>query len=102
MLHPTVYEAKKLCRDFQKEREVTLITDLHGHSRSKNIFMYGNVMPDDDSATRMFPYIMSKIVDYFSFGDSRFSVKKSKEKTARISLFRELNIPCIYTMEASF
>lgn len=50
----------------------------------------------------MFPYIMSKLLDYFSFKYSRFSVTKSKETTARISLFRELNIPCIYTMEASF
>jgi len=33
MLHPTVYESKKLCREFQKEREVTLFCDLHGHSR---------------------------------------------------------------------
>lgn len=64
--------------------------------------MYGNIMPDDPSITRMYPYVMSKIVDYFSFTDSRFSVSKSKEKTARISLFRELNIPLIYTMEASF
>lgn len=59
-------------------------------------------MPEDASATRIFPYIMSKLVDYFSFKHSRFSVTKSKETTARISLFRELNIPCIYTMEASF
>lgn len=102
ILHPTIYEAKKLCRDFQQEREVALIIDLHGHSRNKNIFMYGNVMPDDPSTTRMFPFIMSKLFDYFSFNDSRFSVTKSKEKTLRISLFRELNIPCIYTMEASF
>lgn len=102
MLHPTVYETKKLCKEFQKEREVTLFCDLHGHSRRKNIFMYGNNMPNDPSASRIFPFIMSKLVDYFSFQYSRFSVTKSKETTARISLFRELNIPCIYTMEASF
>jgi len=64
--------------------------------------MYGNVIADDPSATRMYPYIMSKLLDYFSFKDSKFSITKSKEKTARISLFRELKIPCIYTMEASF
>lgn len=64
--------------------------------------MYGNTIPEDPAATRMFPYIMSKLLDYFSFKYSRFSVTKSKETTARISLFRELNIPCIYTMEASF
>lgn len=102
VIHPTVYEAKKLWIEFQKEREVTLFCDLHGHSRRKNIFMYGNTMSDDQGATRLFPFIMSKLVDYFSFDYSRFSVTKSKETTARISLFRELNIPWIYTMEASF
>ena len=101
-LHPTVYETKKLWRDFKKEREVTLFWDLHGHSRRKNIFMYGNNLSDDPSATRIFPFIMSKLTDYFSFKYSRFSMTKSKETTARISLFRELGIPCIYTMEASF
>lgn len=102
MLHPTVYETKKMCIEFQKEREVTMICDLHGHSRRKNIFMYGNTLPDDPSSTRIFPYIMSKLADYFSFKYSRFSMTKSKETTARISLYRELKIPCIYTMEASF
>ena len=102
MIHPTVYETKKLWKEFHNEREVTLFCDLHGHSRKKNIFMYGNSMSEDPSATRIFPYIMSKLCDYFSFKDSRFSLTKSKETTARISLYRELNIPCIYTMEASF
>jgi hypothetical protein len=45
---------------------------------------------------------MSKLCDYFSFEQSRFSVHKSKEETARVTLWRELMIPCVYTMEASF
>jgi len=64
--------------------------------------MYGNNINDDPSSTRMFPYIMSKLTDFFSFSSSKFSMTKSKETTARISLYRELQIPCIYTMEASF
>ena len=64
--------------------------------------MYGNNISDDPSSTRMFPFIMSKLTDYFSMKYSRFSMSKSKETTARISLYRELGIPMIYTMEASF
>lgn len=45
---------------------------------------------------------MSKLLDYFSFEYSRFSVHKSKEATARITLWRELKIPNVFTMEASF
>lgn len=41
-------------------------------------------------------------MDFFSFEYSRFSVHKSKESTARVSLWRELKIPNVFTMEASF
>ena len=51
----------------------------------------------------MFPYMLSKVNPFFSFEDSRFGVQKTKEQTARIALFKELeNVPCIYTMESSF
>jgi hypothetical protein len=33
---------KRMVREFNKEREMVLAIDLHGHSRRKNIFMYGN------------------------------------------------------------
>lgn len=45
---------------------------------------------------------MSKICDFFSFEQSRFSMSRSKDGTARIAMFKELNIPNIFTMEASF
>jgi len=76
--------------------------DLHGHSRRKNIFMYGNNIKERPHASRVFPFIMSKICDYFSFEQSRFSMNRSKEGTARIAMLKELNIPNIFTMEASF
>ncbi len=76
--------------------------DLHGHSRNKNIFMYGNNYPENPESTRLFPYIVSKICDSFNFKDCRFNIHKSKEATARIAMWRELKIPAVYTMEASF
>jgi len=46
---------------------------------------------------------MSKINPFFCFADSRFGNQKSKESTARISLFKELrSVHCIFTMESSF
>ncbi len=33
---------------------------------------------------------------------SRFAVQKSKNSTARIAMWKELNVPYIYTLEASF
>jgi cytosolic carboxypeptidase protein 2/3 len=76
--------------------------DLHGHSRKKNIFMYGNNFQDNPVATRVFPYILSKLCGHFSFEDCRFSSCASKESTARVAMWRELNIPNVFTMETSF
>jgi len=41
-LHPVIYSIKRMVRAFAKEREIALYCDFHGHSRRKNIFMYGN------------------------------------------------------------
>lgn len=79
-----------------------LYLDLHGHSRKKNIFMYGNNFQDTPHQTRVFPYIMAKLCDYFSFEDSRFSNCLQKEQTARVTMWRELQIPNVFTMESSF
>jgi hypothetical protein len=102
ILHPVNFAVKKLIRSFVKEREITLYCDLHGHSRRKNIFMYGNNIKESPHRSRVFPYIMSKLCDFFSFEQSRFSMNRSKDGTARIAMFKELNIPNIFTMEASF
>ena len=64
--------------------------------------MYGNNIKDTPHATRVFPYILSKICDFFSFDYCRFSMSRFKDSTARIAMFRELNIANIFTMEASF
>jgi len=42
LLHPTVYHTKKLITNLSHERYLAMYCDLHGHSRRKNIFMYGN------------------------------------------------------------
>lgn len=102
ILHPVIFNVKRTMRVFSKERECALYCDLHGHSRRKNIFMYGNNLKDKPHATRVFPYIMSKLCDFFSFEQSRFSMSKYKEQTARLSMFKEMGIPNIFTMEASF
>jgi hypothetical protein len=102
VLHPVVFAIKRMVKAFSKEREIALYCDFHGHSRRKNIFMYGNNYSEKPDTTRVFPYILSKLCDYFSFEYCRFSMHKSKEATARIAMWKELKIPNIFTMEASF
>lgn len=102
VIHPVIFAVKRLIRQFAKERNLILYCDLHGHSRRKNIFMYGNNIKEKPWETRVFPYILSKLCDFFSFEQSRFSMNRLKDGTARIAMFKELNIPNIFTMEASF
>ena len=46
--------------------------------------------------------LMWQQLDFFSYQDCSFKMPTSKQDTARISLFRELGIPFVYTLEASF
>lgn len=41
ILHPTIYALKELLINIRKQRTITLYLDFHGHSRAKNIFVYG-------------------------------------------------------------
>jgi len=105
ILHPTIYHTKKLISRLANERCLALYADLHGHSRRKNIFMYGNVLEDNPASTRIFPFLMSKIAQpHFSYDYSRFNYSRLKEQTGRIAVWREIGgkNPNIFTMEASF
>ena len=89
ILHPMIYHVKKLIKTFSEERELVLFCDLHGHSRRKNVFMYGCNFPKAPEETRIFPFMLSKLCPYFCFEYSKFGVQKSKESTARVAMFKE-------------
>lgn len=101
-LHPVVHNFKRLIKTMAGHYTMDLICDLHGHSRKKGVFIYGCDNPTEPAECRVFPYILSKISPVFSYAASRFGVQKSKERTLRISLFKELKIPNVFTLEASF
>ena len=102
-LHPTIYHTKRLVKEFAKDaHSLDLVCDLHGHSRKKNIFMYGCNVPDHPETTRLFPYLLSKVSPYFTYKDCRFKMQRSKEATMRIALYKEMRVPNIFTLEASF
>lgn len=101
-LHPTIYQFKRVIKNTAANYEIDLICDLHGHSRKKNIFMYGCNFKRSPQTCKLFPFILSKISPVFSYAYSRFGVQKSKESTLRVALFKEMKIPNIYTLEASF
>ena len=99
ILHPAIYYTKLMVRNLSNP--IAFYCDLHGHSKKKDVFVYGNT-GEDLFEYKIFPYILSKINSFFSFKSSKFSVNKSKASTARIAMWRELHIPTVYTIEASF
>lgn len=101
-MHPEIFYSKKLIESIHKKYTIALIGDLHGHSIKKNIFLYGCNYFDMPHRCKLFPYYLSKNSNFISFIDCRFSVHKSKEKTLRVTLFRELKIPNVFTIEISF
>ena len=104
-LMPTIFHLKEMIRRFAEDRELVLYCDMHGHSRSSNIFIYGC---DDARAenpnrllTRVFPHLLWRACSYFSFKDCNFKVQRSKESTARVVVHKELGVMNSFTLEAS-
>lgn len=99
--HPTVFHSKTMIRQFNEEREIVLCADFHGHSRKRNIFMYG-CTGRSRLKERIFPKLLEGVSEIFSFKDCVFGIQKAKEGTARIVLYKEMGIINSYTLESSF
>ncbi|XP_075455093.1 cytosolic carboxypeptidase 1 isoform X1 [Ascaphus truei] len=116
-LHPTVYHTKGLLQYLAAIRRVPLVyCDYHGHSRKKNVFMYGCSIKEtvwqtnvstascdmvEDSGYRTLPKVLSQIAPAFSMTSCSFVVEKSKESTARVVVWREIGVQRSYTMEST-
>lgn len=116
-LHPTIYHAKGLLQYLGAVKRLPLVyCDYHGHSRKKNVFMYGcsiretvwhtrdSAAPGDvveDTGYRTLPKILSHIAPAFCMSSCSFVVEKSKESTARVVVWREIGVQRSYTMEST-
>lgn len=85
-------------------RNICMFVDVHGHSRKKNLFMYGcnNKNSDKRNVEKLFPLVFSKASPSFSFDDCNFNIQKDKESTGRVVVRREFNVVNSFTLEASF
>ncbi|XP_076456524.1 uncharacterized protein LOC143290869 isoform X2 [Babylonia areolata] len=111
---PTIYHLKAKVEALANNYEIMLYCDLHGHSRKHNVFMYGNNTSSDDDTSgvgaarafiseRLFPWLMaSTCPDKFSFRSCKFQIRKCKESTGRVVMWRQMNIYNSFTLEATF
>lgn len=109
LLHPTIFYSKLLIRHMHGERKVLLFADFHGHSRKQRAFFYGcsyrNYEQEGrvkNAQLRIIPLMCCQKSSLFSFKGCGFRIEKCKESTARVVLFRELNIMNSFTLECSF
>ncbi|XP_061672699.1 cytosolic carboxypeptidase 1 isoform X3 [Syngnathoides biaculeatus] len=116
-LHPTIYHTKSLLQYLAHTQRAPLVfCDFHGHSRKKNVFMYGCSLKEtiwqsnisapssdlqEDLAYRALPKILSQIAPAFSMASCSFVVERSKESTARVVVWREIGVQRSYTMEST-
>ncbi|XP_043505081.1 cytosolic carboxypeptidase 4-like isoform X1 [Polistes fuscatus] len=114
-LHPVIYHTKGLMEYCTRvlRRPPHVFVDYHGHSRRKNVFLFGcsrssswsaadRAKPDQPVQYLMLPHLMQKVSPAFALPLCSFKVERNKESTARVAIWRELGISRSYTMESSF
>lgn len=109
LLHPTIYYSKMLAKSCSADHSILLYCDFHGHSRKRNVFMYGCACPQSDinqhknnNLIRLIPYLFGQRNKLFSFPDCKFANEPAKDSTARMVIFRELGVLNSYTLESTF
>jgi hypothetical protein len=86
-----------------ESRDILFFCDYHGHSRVKNLFMYGcSNIKADRLKERIFPLLYHKNTEHFSFNNCNFVVQKARESTARVVMWKEFNLINSFTLECSF
>lgn len=105
--HPTVWSLKNMCEDLlfgdpaknfgpiTSVDDIVAFIDMHGHSRKKNVFIYGPPVPLHSERylnMRLIPKLLSEETEMFRYHSCRFKNDICKARAARIVLWKELNI----------
>ncbi|XP_046706488.1 cytosolic carboxypeptidase 4 isoform X2 [Silurus meridionalis] len=117
-LSPTIYHAKGLLYYLCSIGKTPLVfCDYHGHSRKKNVFLYGCSVKEtlwqsgspvntaslkENPGYRTIAKTLDRIAPAFSFNSCNFLVEKSRASTARVVVWREMGVLRSYTMESTY
>lgn len=104
VLSPTIFWTKLLYRFLLKlNRTPLLACDFHGHSRKKNVFLFGcENSGESEGVERVFSTLLAQNSSLFDIGSCRFGMEKSKEHTARVVLRKEMGIVNSFTLESTY
>ena len=100
---PTIYHLKRLMRSLAAQEQLLFFCDLHGHSRKRNIFVYGceGTKGERRLKERVFPRLLDEYTPHFSAPSCSYKVLRSKETTGRVVVWRQFNLAYSFTLEAS-
>uniref|UniRef100_A0A8C4XH01 tubulin-glutamate carboxypeptidase n=1 Tax=Erpetoichthys calabaricus TaxID=27687 RepID=A0A8C4XH01_ERPCA len=117
-LSPTIYHCKGLLSYLNGIGKAPIVfCDYHGHSRKKNVFLYGCSIKEtlwqsgttastttvkEDPGYRTLPKILDRIAPAFAFNSCNFLVEKSRQSTARVVVWKEIGVLRSYTMESTY
>uniref|UniRef100_A0A672L362 tubulin-glutamate carboxypeptidase n=1 Tax=Sinocyclocheilus grahami TaxID=75366 RepID=A0A672L362_SINGR len=117
-LSPTIYHTKGFLYYLNSIGRTPLVfCDYHGHSRKKNVFLYGCSMKEtlwqsgspintaslkEDPGYRTIAKTLDRIAPAFSFNSCNYLVEKSRASTARVVVWREIGVFRSYTMESTY
>jgi len=114
-LHPSIYHAKGALSYIKQvlNKEIFLYCDFHGHSRKKNMFLYGcssmqswwpmdQEYDEDPSIFTQLEEVLNGKALCFDRRSCRYNVDKCRESTGRVVVWREFETIRSYTMESSF
>ncbi|XP_077292800.1 cytosolic carboxypeptidase 1-like [Arctopsyche grandis] len=117
ILHPDIYHTKGLLEYMSRalKKPASVYCDFHGHSRKKNVFLYGcspqqswcskdaeMTQPDGPLNYLCLPAAMHHCCPSFSLGSCSFKIEREREATARVTVWRQLGVQLSYTLETSF
>ena len=98
-------EIKKEAERYGDDDPILAFIDMHGHSRKKNVFIYGPYYPLHDGRflqMRVLPQLLADKTQMFRYFSCKFRIEKEKRRAARLVLWREFGIMNCFTLEASF
>ncbi|KAL4623526.1 cytosolic carboxypeptidase 4-like [Arapaima gigas] len=115
VLSPTIFHAKGLLYFLGSVgRSPLVFCDYHGHSRKKNVFLYGCGVEEtprppgsaidgkEDPEDCTIAKALERLAPAFSLSGCRHAAEKWRESTARVVLRREMGVRRSYTMESTY
>eukprot|EP00035_Acanthoeca_spectabilis_P009729 m.171664 g.171664 ORF g.171664 m.171664 type:complete len:455 (+) comp14818_c0_seq5:328-1692(+) len=106
-IQPEIWAVRKLLTELTEKGNPapTFYLDLHAHTASPNLFLYGNWHKREAQMERqwVFPRILAAHADDFSINQTDFNSHKAKAGTGRRALMDVMHPDAqIYTLEVSF